>query len=189
LATTGTIDGGELRRAIETTFAFRNTHPVPFAVPNSLYDLNSYDSGGAPSGGVPHSGPDERCSFLQNALDFVGGVSAGGGGGSAFPAARGQIGVDSDRSVSGQWIVGVGAGGEGHFEPGAFTFLDYQGTDGIGIGVNFSAAAVIGGSANLLVNLKGLNFRLAGSGGESVALVVGIAGHHALKRRARPACR
>lgn len=33
LATTGPIDGGELRRAIETTFAFRNTHPVPFVVP------------------------------------------------------------------------------------------------------------------------------------------------------------
>jgi hypothetical protein len=33
LATTGVIGGAELRRAIETTFAFRATHPVPTAVP------------------------------------------------------------------------------------------------------------------------------------------------------------
>ncbi len=33
LATTGAIDGAELRRAIETTFAFRATHSVPTAVP------------------------------------------------------------------------------------------------------------------------------------------------------------
>jgi hypothetical protein len=33
LATTGPIDGAELRWAIETTFAFRNTHPIPVAVP------------------------------------------------------------------------------------------------------------------------------------------------------------
>jgi hypothetical protein len=33
LATTGPIDGAELRRAIETTFAFRNTHPIPSIVP------------------------------------------------------------------------------------------------------------------------------------------------------------
>jgi hypothetical protein len=33
LATTGPIDGAELRRAIETTFAFRSTHSVPAAVP------------------------------------------------------------------------------------------------------------------------------------------------------------
>ena len=33
LATTGAIDGEELRRAIGTTFAHRGTHPVPEAVP------------------------------------------------------------------------------------------------------------------------------------------------------------
>jgi hypothetical protein len=33
LATTGPIDGADLRRAIETTFAFRNTHPIPSVVP------------------------------------------------------------------------------------------------------------------------------------------------------------
>ncbi len=33
LATTGPIEGERLRRAIETTFEFRNTHPVPAAIP------------------------------------------------------------------------------------------------------------------------------------------------------------
>jgi len=33
LATTGPIEGDRLRRAIETTFEFRNTHPVPAAIP------------------------------------------------------------------------------------------------------------------------------------------------------------
>jgi hypothetical protein len=33
LATTGSIDGSMLRRAIETTFEFRDTHPVPTEVP------------------------------------------------------------------------------------------------------------------------------------------------------------
>jgi hypothetical protein len=33
LATTGPIDGAQLRRAIERTFEFRGTHPVPPAVP------------------------------------------------------------------------------------------------------------------------------------------------------------
>lgn len=33
LATTGAINGAELRRAIERTFAFRATHPVPASVP------------------------------------------------------------------------------------------------------------------------------------------------------------
>ena len=33
LATTGPIDGGELRRAIEATFSYRATHTVPASVP------------------------------------------------------------------------------------------------------------------------------------------------------------
>lgn len=33
LATTGSIDGARLRRAINTTFEFRHTHPVPAAIP------------------------------------------------------------------------------------------------------------------------------------------------------------
>ena len=33
LATTGAIDAIELRRAIDATFSFRGTHPVPDAVP------------------------------------------------------------------------------------------------------------------------------------------------------------
>ena len=33
LATTGPIDGARLRQAIDTTFQFRDTHAVPFAIP------------------------------------------------------------------------------------------------------------------------------------------------------------
>lgn len=33
LATTGPIEGNRLRRAIETTFEFRETHPIPDAIP------------------------------------------------------------------------------------------------------------------------------------------------------------
>jgi hypothetical protein len=35
LATTGPIDGAELRRAIEMTFSFRGTHPVPTLIPSA----------------------------------------------------------------------------------------------------------------------------------------------------------
>lgn len=35
LATIGQIDGAALRRAIETTFAFRGTHPVPASIPSA----------------------------------------------------------------------------------------------------------------------------------------------------------